>query len=109
MGSAGFKWHSIGGRTNSTPALTSPSDGVMVAFLRGTGNVAWCREFLGQTAGVTTGWHSLGGVLTSGVTALTEPVSGYSSVFALGPTTGPWADAGTWPALGGWKPVLIEG
>jgi hypothetical protein len=109
MGSAGLTWHSIGGRTNSTPGLASPSGGVVVAFLRGTGNVAWYREFLGQTAGVTTGWHSLGGTLTSGVTALTDPVTGYTSVFALGPDNTPWADSGTWPALGGWEPVPIEG
>lgn len=108
MGSAGFTWHSIGGRTNSTPGLASPSDGVMVAFLRGTGNVAWYREFLGRTAGVTAGWHSLGGTLTSGITALTNPATGYTSVYALGPDNKPWADSGTWPALGGWAPVQIS-
>jgi hypothetical protein len=112
-GSAGFTWHRIGGRTNSTPGLDVPGEqstrlGQAVAFARGTGNVAWYNEFRGQTAGVTAGWHSLGGTLTSGLTAISDPVTGYTSVFALGPDNRPWENTGTWPALGGWGPVPID-
>ena len=110
VGSAGIRWHSIGGRTNSNPGLATPSEGVVVAFLRGTGNVAWYREFFGQTPGVTAGWHSLGGSLTSGVTAITQQEDlqfGPTGVFALGPDSRAWMDSGTWPALTGWQQVRI--
>ena len=82
----------------------------MVAFARGTDNAAWHKEFFGHTAGVTAGWHSLGGKLTSGVTALTQQEAlqfGPTSVFALGRDNRAWMDSGTWPALTGWQLVRV--
>jgi hypothetical protein len=111
-GSSGLKWHSIGGRTNSNPGLATPDLGTVAAFARGTNNAGYYNEFRGQTAGVTAGWHSLHGSLTSGVTALTQHdsqslVFGPTSVFALGPYSRPLMDTGTWPALTGWQRVRI--
>jgi hypothetical protein len=103
-------WHSIGGDTTSIPALATPADGVVVAFARGTDNTASYNEFYGQTAGVTAGWHSIGGTLTSGLTAIpsqVESAAAMTSVFALGPDHQPMEDTGTWPALTGWQKVHI--
>jgi hypothetical protein len=103
-------WHSIGGHTTVVPALATPADGVVVAFARGTTNTASYNEFHGQTAGVTAGWHSIGGTLTSGLTAIpnqVESAAAATSVFALGPDHQPWVDTGTWPALTGWQQVHI--
>jgi hypothetical protein len=110
-GGPGFAWHSIGGRTTASPGLAAPSQTAVVAFARGTtANAAWYKEFLGHTPGVTAGWHSLGGRLTSGVTALTQKegsVYGATSVFALGPDNLAWMDSGIWPALTGWTHVRV--
>jgi hypothetical protein len=103
-------WHSIGGRTTATPALATPADGIVVAFARGTARTASYNEFRGQTAGVTAGWHSLGGTLTSGLTAVpgqVESATAFTSVFALGPDHQAWVDTGTWPDLTGWQRVHI--
>jgi len=104
-GSPGFRWHSIGGRTSSGPGIAVPADGVAAAFARGLDNAAWYYEFRGQTAGVTVGWHSLGGDLTSGVTALTA-VQGFQTgstyVLALGAGSQPQMASGVWPAINGW-------
>jgi hypothetical protein len=82
----------------------------VVAFARGTDNAAWYKEFFGQTAGVTVGWHSLHGKLTSGVTALTQREASQfapTSVFALGLDNRAWMDSSTWPALTGWQLVRV--
>jgi len=105
-----LSWHSIGGRTTSNPGIATPSAQAAVAFVRGTDNAGWYNEFLGQTAGVTAGWHSLHGTLTSGVTAFTQAegsVLGPTSVFALGSDSRAWIDTGTWPSLTGWQPVRV--
>jgi len=99
----GTGWHSLGGRTMSSPAITI---GAGVAFVRGTDNATWYKELSGHPAG----WHSLGGRLTSGVTALTQQEAGQSgptSVFALGGDNRAWMRTGTWPALGGWQLVPV--
>ncbi len=110
-GGPGFVWHSIGGRTTASPGIATPAEsGAVVAFARGTDNAAWYKEFFGHTAGVTAGWHSLGGRLTSGVTALTRQEAlqfGPTSVFALGRDNRAWMDSGTWPALTGWQLVRV--
>jgi hypothetical protein len=61
----------------------------------------WYNEFAGTTAGVTSGWHSLGGQLTSGVGAGSAP-DGSTAVAVLGPNGRIYARTGTWPALGTW-------
>ena len=113
-GSPGLRWRSIGGRSNSDPGLDvpgegSPAEGRVVVFARGTDNAAWYNEARGHTAGVTAGWHSLGGALTSGVTAFTSLAPGYTSVYALGSDRRPWVDSGTWPELTRWQPVRLTG
>jgi hypothetical protein len=103
-------WHSIGGLTTGDPGLATPAASAVVAFARGVPSGAgWYKEFLGHTSGVTAGWHTLGGTLTSGVTAITaQPeYQAVVSVFALGPDNKPMDDSGTWPALSGWTPVPI--
>jgi M6 family metalloprotease-like protein len=103
-------WRSIGGRASADPALAAPSATTVVAFVCGTDHAAWYMEFLGHTAGVTAGWHSLGGRLTSGVTALTAtqgPAFGDTSVFALGTDNRAWSNRGKWPALTGWQRVRV--
>jgi hypothetical protein len=101
-------WRSIGGHTAVTPALATPADGVVVAFARGSTHAASYNEFHGQTAGVTAGWHSIGGTLTSGLTVLpNQAANAMASVYALGPDHQPWVDTGTWPRLTGWQQVQI--
>jgi hypothetical protein len=111
FGGPGFVWHSIGGRTTANPGLATPAEsGAVVAFARGSDNAGWYNEFRGHTTGVTAGWHSLGGQLTSGVTALTQQEDLHystTSVFALGPDNLAWMDSGTWPALSGWTHVRV--
>ncbi len=119
-GLAWTPWFSLGGRllAGTAPAAASNDSGsflatvgqAAVAFVRGTDNAGWYNEFLGQTAGVTAGWHSLHGTLTSGVTAFTQAegsVLGPTSVFALGSDSRAWIDTGTWPSLTGWQPVRV--
>jgi hypothetical protein len=103
-------WQSIGGRTTAVPGLATPAGGAVVAFARGTDNAAWYKEFFGRTAGVTAGWHPLGGTLTSGLTALPNQVespAAATSVFALGADSRAWLDTGRWPALSGWQRVHV--
>jgi hypothetical protein len=104
-------WHSIGGSTTSDPGLATPATGAVVAFARGTtANAAWYNEFRGHSAGVTAGWHTLGGRLTSGLTAITVQRGsrfGETVVMALGPHSKVMIDTGTWPELSGWTLVPI--
>jgi hypothetical protein len=80
----------------------------MVAFVGGTDNAAWYDEVSGRTPGVTPGWHSLGGTLTSGPAATTPaPASGPTpttptSIAALGTSNQIWLDSGIWPIFHGW-------
>jgi hypothetical protein len=98
-------WHSIGGKTAADPGLTSPAPNAVAAFVRGTDNAAWYDEFSGRTA-VAAGWHSMGGQLTSGPTAVTRTATAQTSVFALGTDNLPWANG--WPAVSGWTYVVID-
>jgi hypothetical protein len=106
-----WTWRPIGGKTTADPGIASPSPNAVVAFVRGTDNAAWYNEFFGHTSGVTAGWHSMGGNLTSGVTALTQQELGVyyrTSVYGLGTGNGPWYKTGMWPALSDWWPVRID-
>ena len=102
-------WRSLGGQTTSTPGIALPyQDERIVAFARGLDHAAWYDQYDPVRPGAASGWHSLGGGLTSGVTALTTaqadqgPQKGATYLFALGPGNQALMRAGTWPALGGW-------
>ena len=109
-GNGGYVWRSLGGQTTSDPAVIVPDQSPLtgVAIVRGTDGTAWYNEFSGHTTGVAPGWHSLGGKLTAGVTAIPAMVTvppGPAYLFGLGADNQAWMRTGTWPALGGWTPV----
>ncbi len=89
----------MGGRTTANPGVTVALPWA-VAFARGTDNALWYR-LSGLPMGPAGSWHSLGGKLTSGVTATTV-TGGKTYVFVLGTDNQPWMRAGVWPNLGGW-------
>jgi len=104
-GSPGLVWRSLGGRTTASPGIAAPGSDAVVAFARGTDNAAWYNEFWGHTTGVKPGWHSLGGRLTSGTSAIPTMVNvpqGPVYLFALGTDSQAWMRTGTWPTLHGW-------
>lgn len=104
-GSRGFAWRSLGGRTTASPGIATPGEVTVVAFARGTGNAAWYNEFWPPATGAKPGWHSLGGRLTSGTSAIPTMVNmpqGPVYLFALGTDNQTWMRTGTWPALRGW-------
>jgi hypothetical protein len=70
-------------------------------FVRGANNVVWYNQFVGTTKGISPGWHSLGGRVTSGVGAGSAP-NGSMAVVALGPDSHIWSRSGTWPKLSAW-------
>ncbi|MGE5290310.1 MAG: hypothetical protein ACM3ML_24610, partial [Micromonosporaceae bacterium] len=82
----------------ATPASAPPTAAV---FARGTDNAAWYRQFTEPGYPAPAGWHSLGGRLTSGVTAVTVP-GGQTYVFVLGTDNRAWMAHGIWPAVRGW-------
>jgi len=103
-------WQPIGGKTTADPAIFTPSPDAVVAFVRGTDQAAWYREFLGHTKAVRTGWNWLQGTLTSGAAAITQHELsryGQTSVFVLGSDSRPWMRSGTWPALSVWMLARI--
>ncbi|MGH3655794.1 MAG: hypothetical protein ACRDUA_03960 [Micromonosporaceae bacterium] len=96
----------FGGLTNTDPGATrapGPSVPVVVAFARGLDNALWYAQSALPLGG-TVRWQSLGGRLTSGVTAATTP-SGQVYVFALGGDNQVWMRTGVWPNLDGWTPL----
>jgi gamma-D-glutamyl-L-lysine dipeptidyl-peptidase len=106
----GYTWRSLGGQTTSDPAVIVPDQSALigVALVRGTDNAAWYNEFSGHTTGVTPGWHSLGGRLTSGVAAIPATVTvppGPTYLFGLGADNQAWMETGNWPTLHGWAPA----
>lgn len=94
----------FGGRTTANPGTTfmGTNGGILVAFARGTDNALWYRASLLPPPLAPGGlWRSLGGRLTSGVTATTG-TSGVTYVFVLGTDNRIWMRAGALPNLGGW-------
>lgn len=90
----------FGGVTNNNPGIASVPPNLAV-FARGTDNALWYRVSARPIGGIGS-WSSLGGDLTSGVTATTVP-GGKTYVFALGTDNNIWMRAGTWPTLSGWQ------
>ncbi len=97
-------WISLRGRIRG-PAAATPAAGVAVAFARGTDSAVWSNEFAGTTAGVSPGWKSLGGKITSGVGATSAP-DATTWVLALGRDGHIWQRTGVWPALKNWTRAL---
>jgi hypothetical protein len=98
-----YRWLDF--RTSSTPGITTnitprvlPFE--LVVFARGTDNALWSSQSSMPVVG-SSGWTSLGGVLTSGPAAATVP-GGTTYVFVLGTDNLPWMRSGTWPAIGPW-------
>jgi C1A family cysteine protease len=58
QGSAWSAWGSLGGVLTSSPAATSPANGVMDVFVRGTDNGFWERPYNNGWSG----WTSVGGM-----------------------------------------------
>jgi hypothetical protein len=100
-------WFSIGGQTTANPALVAISATTLAAFCRGTDDAGYYTHY-SATGGVAA-WRSMGGKLTSGVSADTGTVSGKVTTYTagLGTSNGIFVDAGTWtsdsPAFSGWK------
>ena len=100
-------WGSLGGRVSGDLGAASPAQGIGLVFARGTDNAAWYNQFAGTTTGVTPGWHSLGGRLTSGVGGfggnISEEKPNEIIIDVMGADNGIWQRAGSWPALGPWQ------
>ncbi len=90
----------FGGVTTSNPGIAAAPPNLAI-FARGTDNALWYRLSMQPIGGIR-GWASLGGRLTSGVTATTVP-GGKTYVFVLGTDHNIWMRAGTWPALAAWQ------
>lgn len=102
-------WRRLGARVKGDLGAASPVRGVGIVFARGTDNAAWYNQFAGKTAGITPGWHSLGGRLTSGVGAAGSiggiagsPPTDNISVVAMGTDNRIMTRGGIWPKLRPW-------
>ncbi len=102
-------WRRLGGRFTGDLGAASPAPGVGIVFARGRDNAVWYNQFAGTTKGVTPGWHSLGGRLTSGVGAwggsVNPDVPREVIVLVMGTDNHIWQRTGSWPALGPWAKV----
>jgi hypothetical protein len=104
-GSGGF--FSIGGQTTANPALIAISSTTLAVFCRGTNDAGYYTRY-SATDGAAA-WGSMGGRLTSGVSAGTDTVSGSVTTYTagLGTSEFPRTDIGTWtsypPTFSGWK------
>ena len=92
----------FGGRTAADPAPISVTPASIEVFARGTDNTLWHRE--GHLPLAPDGsWHSLGGKLTSGVTATYGGRGQKGYVFVLGTDNQIWMRSGPAPgSLGPW-------
>lgn len=98
-----------GGSTAVSPALIligQPGPSVaLVGFARGTDNAAYYHRFLSTSPG----WHSMGGVLTTGLAASSENIpaapgaNDMTNTFGLGSDNHVYQSTGTW---GGYPPVF---
>jgi hypothetical protein len=96
VGVTGFT--AAGGATGSSPALAD-NGSALVGFARGTNNALWYHQFLQSTPG----WHSLGGVITTGIGAFAynpTPDTFILAAYALGSDGQVWQHtdlaSGTW-------------
>ncbi len=103
---SGFTIRDLGGRTASDPGIAfvwgtrqAPNTSLAVVFVRGPGNALWYKQTTLPVNTVNGAWRSLGGILTSGVAAVSV---GLTYVFALGTDNQAWYRGGGWPSLGAW-------
>jgi hypothetical protein len=88
---------SAGGVTTSSPALVwAPSSSSLVGFARGTTNAGYFHRFLSTTPG----WHSMGGVLSSGLGGTSTSSQWFA--YGLGTNGQVYEHAGNTNATGGW-------
>ena len=103
--STGF--FSIGGQTTHDPALTALSPSTLVAFSTGTNDAGYYNRYT-EAEGLT-GWHSIGGRLTSGLAASSGTAAGKPTTytFGLGTDNQVYENTGTWatypPSFSGWQ------
>jgi hypothetical protein len=104
-GAGGF--FSIGGQSTVNPALTAISSAALAAFCRGTDDAGYYTRYTAATGAAA--WRSMGGKLTTGVSAATGTVNGKTTTFTtgLGTNIAIYGDTGTWtsspPSFSGWK------
>lgn len=101
----------VGGATTGSPALTAipastGAPAALVGFARGTDNVGYYHRFLSNSPG----WHSMGGNLSSGLSASPGTGAGATTLtFGLGTDSQIYESAGTWngypPVFSGWHLV----
>ena len=100
-GPGGF--FSIGGQSTADPALTAVSSNTLAVFCRGTNGAGYYTRF--TIAGGAAGWQSMGGKLTTGLSATSSPSTTYT--FGLGTNISVFGDTGTWTSssasFSGWK------
>jgi hypothetical protein len=110
VGATGFS--PAGGSTTASPGLTAiPSaqgaPAALVGFARGTDNVGYYHRFLSSSPG----WHSMGGLFSSGLSAATQVQATIPNalVFGLGSDSRVYENSGDFtvypPVFGGWHPV----
>jgi hypothetical protein len=92
-------WTSLGGLLSGELGAATPSAGAGIVYARGADKSLWFNEFAGTTTGVTPGWHSAFGVITSGPGAGSAGNgTGPTWAVALGTDGHIWANSGVWPA-----------
>jgi hypothetical protein len=102
----GFAFGDMGGQTTSDPGLAfvhgtaqAPNARLAVLFARGTDGALWSKQVTLPVPTLAGAWHSLGGSLTSGVSA---DSNGLTFVLGLGTDHEVWMRGGAWPSLRPW-------
>ena len=100
-------WGSLGGNLTSSPAATSPANGVIDVFARGTDGALWSKSTTNGGASWSS-WHSIGGQLASGTGPAADAQNANSlDVFIRGTDNTLWHKSlqgstwSTWGSLGG--------
>ena len=88
-------WASLGGRLQRRTGRCDPVGRAGIVYARGADNALWFNEFAGTTTGVTRGWHSASGRITSGAGAgSVGNGTGPTWAVALGGDGHIWANSG---------------
>ncbi|MGD0172417.1 MAG: DUF2334 domain-containing protein [Halobacteriota archaeon] len=95
-------WEYLGGYLTSSPAATSPANGVIAVFVRGSDGALYSRQFSG---GVWGSWKKIGGQLLAGTgPAAYNWGSAQTGVFVTGTNHAlyQWTGSTGWVNLGGY-------